>query len=99
MPKRAVSVTLESDNLLWLRGQAQGAPKRSLSEILDRLVTEARTSGRVHESAVRSVVGSILIPDSDPDLSSADAAIRSLFPRRSAVPKQMRNRTGRGRRG
>ena len=40
MPKRAVSVTLETDNLLWLRGQARGAPRRSLSEVLDRLVTE-----------------------------------------------------------
>ena len=81
MPKQAVSVTLAVENLLWLRGQARTSGARSVSEILDRLVSEARTTGRVHEHSIRSVVGTIRIADSDPALLDADAAIRSLFPR------------------
>jgi len=84
MAKRAVSVTLEADNLLWLRGQARAASARSLSQILDRLVSDARRAGRVHESSVRSVVGTIRIADDDEELLRADAAIRALFP----VPRQ-----------
>ena len=80
MPKRAVSVTLAAENLLWLRGQAGAFGGRSVSHILDRLVSDARAAGRVHESTIRSVVGTIRIADMDPDLSRADEAIRALFP-------------------
>ena len=45
MPKKAVSVTLGTDNLLWLKGRAGAAGARSMSELLDRLITEARTAG------------------------------------------------------
>ena len=76
MRKQAISVTLETDNLAWLRGRARAAD-RSVSETLDRLVSEAR-SGRASADA-RSVVGTISIAPHDPDLSAADAVVRSLF--------------------
>ena len=80
MSKQAVSVTLAAENLLWLRGQARAAGIRSLSAVLDRVVSTARTAGCVHDSAIRSVVGTVHISDSDPELLGADAAIRALFP-------------------
>jgi hypothetical protein len=39
---QAISVTLDQDNLTWLRGRA-GAAGRSVSEILDRVIQGART--------------------------------------------------------
>jgi hypothetical protein len=79
--KKAVSVTLRPDNLLWLRGQAAASANGSVSEVLDRLVQEARTGGRTHAAAIRSVVGSIDLPADDPDLAGADAYVRTLFDR------------------
>jgi hypothetical protein len=84
MPKQAISVTLEEGNLLWLRGQARG--RTSVSHILDRLVSEARTAGNVHASSIRSVVGTVRIAETDPDLTSADDAVRSLFGRAGRSP-------------
>jgi hypothetical protein len=92
MPRKAVSVTLDSDNLLWLRGQVRSAPGRTLSAVLDRLIDEARSRGRVHEASIRSVVGTIGISPDDPDLASADAAVRAMFPLPSS-----RRRAGRRR--
>jgi len=80
MPKHAVSVTLGAENLLWLRAQARGPGRGSLSAVLDQLVSAARSGGAVHESAIRSVVGTIRIDKGDPELLGADAAIRALFP-------------------
>jgi hypothetical protein len=80
MTKQAISVTLGAENLLWLRGQAHAAGMRSLSAVLDQLVSAARTGGQVHEAAIRSVVGTIGIDDSDPELLGADTAVRALFP-------------------
>lgn len=77
MTKKAVSVTLEHDNLLWLKGQAAGA--RSLSRTLDHLVTEARLSGHVSPTAIRSVAGSVVVNPDDPLLDEADTYIRSQF--------------------
>jgi hypothetical protein len=77
MPKRAISVTLEADNLTWLRGRAGAAGVRSVSELLDRLVTTARRAGHVGPS--RSVVGTIDVDPSDPGLAGADAVVRSLL--------------------
>ena len=37
--KKAISITLETENLLWLRGQAQAADG-NVSEIVDRHVDE-----------------------------------------------------------
>jgi hypothetical protein len=74
--KKPLSVTLEVDNLRWLRGRTGAAGLRSVSELIDRLVTEARVSGH---GPVRSVVGTVDIDSSDPRLEAADSAVRSLF--------------------
>jgi hypothetical protein len=76
MPKRAVSITLETDNLTWLRGRA-GASGESVSGLLDQIVTRARQEGRVGQA--RSVAGTIDIDSSDPFLERADAAVRAAF--------------------
>jgi len=89
MPKRAISVTLNSDNLTWLRGRAGAAGLRSVSELLDQLVTAARETGRVGPS--RSVVGTIDIDANDPLLEGADEVIRGLYEaslRRPLVAKE-----------
>ena len=72
--RKPVSVTLQHDNLLWLKGQAAATSRGSLSEILDRLVTEARTAGRGDAAAIRSVKGTIDLP---PDFLTRDADIRA----------------------
>ena len=77
MPKRAVSVTLDADNVTWLKGRAGTAGVRSVSELLDQLVTAARKSGRGGPS--RSVIGTIDIDASDPRLNGADEAVLALF--------------------
>jgi len=69
-------VTLETDNVTWLKGRA-GAAGDSVSEVLDQIVTAARQSGRI--GPTRSVIGTIDIDTSDPLLAGADAAVRSLF--------------------
>ena len=79
MAKQPISVTLDPDNLLWLRGQAKVHNVRSLSEALDRLVTGARTRGRGQDAVIRSVVGTIEIDPTDPLLETADEDMRSLF--------------------
>jgi hypothetical protein len=79
MPKKAVSVTLEQDNLLWLRGRAAVLGHRSLSDALDTIVTDARLAGRVPADSIRSVAGTVDISAADPGLDLADAALRTLF--------------------
>jgi hypothetical protein len=76
MPKRPVSVTLDEDNLLWLRGRVALRKRRSLSEAIDEIVTAARTGGALEPS--RSVVGTVTINADDPGLDHADAYIRTL---------------------
>lgn len=78
MPKTALSVTLDETNLLWLKGRATGRKKRSLSEALDEILTEARQGGAGADIA-RSVVGTIDIAEHDPLLEQADAAVRALY--------------------
>jgi hypothetical protein len=77
MSKRAISVTLGADNITWLKGRAGVAGLRSVSELLDHLVTAARQAGRVGPS--HSVIGTIDIDAADPLLDGADAAVRALF--------------------
>lgn len=77
MVKQAISVTLEADNLTWLKGRAGAAGLRSVSELLDQLVSEARASGRIGPS--RSVVGTIDVDASDPWLEGADDLVRGMF--------------------
>lgn len=106
MSKKAISVTLEESNVLWLRGRTKAAGFRSLSEALDQLITDARTSGR-SDAGMRSVVKTIDIPDSDPFLESAGAEVCEIFDRsvrqwstmkHSAYRKQGSRKKRRGRR-
>ncbi len=77
MPKKAISVTLEDDNVLWLKARATALSGRGVSEILDQLVTAARNASP--GGAVRSVAGTIDIASIDPDLEQADAYVSSMF--------------------
>src|SRR5687768_18504481 len=76
MARRAISVTLETDNVAWLKGRA-GAAGESVSEMLDQLVTAARQGATPGHT--RSVAGTIDIDSSDPLLEKADAAVRAAF--------------------
>ena len=75
--KRAISVTLHTENLTWLRARAAAAGIRSVSELLDRLVAQARTHGTTGPS--RSVAGTIDLDPDDPLLRQADAKVRAAF--------------------
>jgi hypothetical protein len=70
-------VTLDADNLMWLKGRAGAAGIRSVSELLDQIVSAARTSGQIGPS--RSVVGTIDLDATDPWLEGADEAVRGMF--------------------
>lgn len=90
--KKAVSVTIQEDNLLWLKARAATSSRGSLSEVLDRLVTEAREGGRLDTAGIRSVVGTVDLPADDPDLDAADSYVRGLFQRSTARPVLVRER-------
>src|SRR5215217_2063722 len=77
MSKQAISVTLDADNLMWLKGRAGAAGVCSVSELLDQIVSAARTSGQIGPS--RSVVGTIDLDATDPWLEHADDAVRGMF--------------------
>jgi hypothetical protein len=77
MSKRAISVTLDTENLIWLRARTGATGLRSVSELIDRLVTQARTAGTW--GPARSVVGTIDIDAGDPSLDQADSAVRAMF--------------------
>ena len=91
MPRRAISVTLDSDNVTWLKGRA-GAEGESVSELIDQLVTSARSGKRA--GTARSVIGTIDIHDSDPLLEQADAAVRAAFAASLGRPSVVRERPG-----
>ena len=82
--KQAISVTLDADNLRWLKGRAGAGGVRSVSELLDQLVAAARQSG--HVGGAQSVVGTIDIDPSDPMLDRADEAVRYLFEKSLSRP-------------
>jgi len=90
--KRAISVTIDEDNLLWLKGQAGASASGSVSEVIDRVVRRARTGGHTDAAAIRSVVGTIDLPADDPDLAGANAYVRSLVDEWLARPMQARER-------
>ena len=75
--KQPISVTLHAENLTWLRARAAAWGVRSVSALLDRLVSEARTHGATGPS--RSVAGTIDLDPHDPLLLDADASVRSAF--------------------
>ena len=80
--RKAVSVTIEEDNLLWLKAQASATSRGSVSDVLNRLVRDARLEGRT--DAVRSVVGTVDLAEGN--LDRADAYVRSLFDRSLSRP-------------
>ena len=84
MAKRAISVTLETDNLTWLRGRVRAAGRRSVSELLDQLVSDARKGRSTVPS--RSVVGMVTVDPTDAMLDRADQAVRELFAASLARP-------------
>ena len=84
MPKLPISVTLGAENLLWLRARTTGTKRRSLSDLLDEIVTAARVAA--HGDSIRSVVGTVDIPPDDPDLERADALLRAEFEASLARP-------------
>jgi hypothetical protein len=90
--RKAISVTLSADNLLWLKGQVTQSGRGSVSELLDRLVTEARGSGWADASAIRSVVGTVDLPEDDPGLETADTYVRTLFAASARQPLMVRER-------
>jgi hypothetical protein len=89
MSRRAISVTLEADNVTWLKGRA-GAEGESVSELVDQLVTSARSGKRAGPG--RSVVGTIDIDAADPFLERADAAVRVAFDASLRRPVAVRER-------
>jgi hypothetical protein len=90
MSKKAVSVTLDESNLVWLRGLTARSGARSLSETLDQLVTSAREGGAPAAKVARSVVGTIDVPAADAALDHADDAVRDLFARSLSRPLLVR---------
>jgi hypothetical protein len=77
MSKQAISVTLDADNITWLKGRTGASGARSVSELLDQLITAARQSR--HPGPSRSVVGTVDIDPSDPLLTHADEVMRAMF--------------------
>lgn len=88
--KRAVSVTLTSENLIWLKARAGAVGIRSVSEFLDRLVADARAAGPVEVR--KSVVGTIDVAEADLLLLGADQAVRDLYQASLARPLKGRRR-------
>jgi hypothetical protein len=82
MPKKAVSLTLDEANLLWLKGRGQG----NLSATVDDLITAARAGRLGAPAPARSVVGTIDLPIDDSRLERAGRAMRDLFAASLARP-------------
>ena len=76
--KKAVSLTLSEENLVWLHGCARSR-RGTLSGVVDGLIADARAGGLGTLAPARSVVGTIDLAAADPELALADAAIRDLF--------------------
>jgi hypothetical protein len=88
--KHAISVTVARDNLMWLKGQAAARTGGNVSEMINRLIAEARAAGWV-DAAARTVVGTIDLPD-DESLAEADAYVKALFDRSVSRPMLVRER-------
>ena len=79
MSSKTVSIELETGNLLWLKGRALAAKHPSMSDLVNDLVSKARSAGRDEGAPAPSVKGTIEICEDDPDLQGADAEVRALF--------------------
>src|SRR5262245_37726703 len=84
MPKKAVSLTLDEANLLWLKGRGYG--HGNLSAAVDDLITAARSGRLGAPASSRSVVGTIDLAADDPQLERADRHVRDLFAASLARP-------------
>jgi hypothetical protein len=89
MPRKAVSLTLDEANLLWLKGR--GYAHGSLSAAVDDLITAARAGRLGTPAAARSLVGTIDLAADDPRLERADRAVRNLFAASLARPLRVSN--------
>lgn len=78
MAKKALSVTLDAANVLWLKGRARISHNNNVSTLLDSLVTQARFGKSTPPASIPSVVGMVDLSD-DPDLSKADAAVKAMW--------------------
>src|SRR6187399_1921380 len=78
MGKKALSLTLGEENVLWLKGRAVHGGG-NLSAALDQLISEARAGRIGTPPPARSVVGTIDLAADDPELTGADEAIRGMF--------------------
>lgn len=76
MSSKTVSLSLDSANLQWLETRAATSGRR-LSETLNEILHQLREIGS--PKGVRSVRGTIELPEDDPDLEQAGAAVRELF--------------------
>jgi hypothetical protein len=81
MAKKAISVTLDELNMLWLRDQTIRKSARNLSDAIDQLITAARLRSWGPPRPSRSIVGAIEIPDDDANLDQLGAAMRETFDR------------------
>ena len=88
MAKKAVSLTIDEANLLWLRGR--GFEHGNLSAVVDDLITEARTGKLGDPRGVRSVAGTIDIAADDPQLERADRTVQELFAASLSRPARVR---------
>ena len=84
MPKKAVSLTLDEANLVWLKGR--GYRHGSLSAAVDDLITAARAGRLAMPQSARSVVATIDLAADDRQLERADRAVRDLFAASLARP-------------
>jgi hypothetical protein len=75
--RKPISITIGVENLLWLKGQALATASGTVSGVIDQIITEAR-QGRARPGTIRSVVGSVRIPDDDPEMIQAKDDVRAL---------------------
>jgi hypothetical protein len=91
MAKKAVSITLDESNLLWLKGRARVLAGGSLSEAIDQLIDEARAGTLGAVEAPRSIVGTIDVPD-DAVLVAAADDVRGMFHTSLSRPVALRHK-------
>lgn len=92
MAKKAISLTIEESNLVWLHGLTARSGTRSVSETVDRLITAAREGGAAACGGARSIVGTIDISTADPLLEDADRVLATEFERSLKRPFVVRER-------